>query len=380
MITISTTLRIALRNTPQVDNMKDIVLAFKIITDFIRGKKLIATVFIVAALLFGVSFLSVLGGFVSYFSDANSIDDSQCRHVVSFRNEQSASGADAYCGNRFFKNKRYTELNSAVSAPDGTRYYVTTFYGNSDTLLYYVCRDGRLTFSKDELSGKTPAVFVSGDLGAVAGAKIRLPFWDEEFTVVGIIDDPMGKLIVVPRVWFEDAGLKASRMTFYTTRKLTVFEEKKLQYDLCGDGNARLTGGITYEEAAHNNSVDLIGCSILAVIVLMLGFYLFNYASEKNRYTYSLMGILGSGKANTLFILMLERIISTFIVMASSAVIHFFIRDSLHDLLLIPKCGMGLKEYAIAVGIVVLAAVFSSIPFAVYYIKNSYTTVVKHYE
>ncbi|MBR7062107.1 MAG: hypothetical protein IKI42_03650, partial [Clostridia bacterium] len=235
-------------------------------------------------------------------------------------------------------------------------------------------------FTKAEQSGAEPAVFVSSDLSPVAGEKIRLPFWDTEFTVVGVVDDPMGKLIVVPRVWFEKADLKAYRMTFYTTRKLSVFEEKKLQYDLCGDGNARLTGGITYEEAAHNNSVDLIGCSILAVIVLMLGFYLFNYASEKNRYTYSLLGILGSGKANTLFILMLERIISTFLVMAVSAVIHFFIRDPLHGFLLIPKCRMGLKEYAVAVGIVVLAAVFSSIPFAVYYIKNSYTTVVKHYE
>lgn len=360
--------------------MKDISLVFKIIVDFVRGKKLIAIVFITAALLFGVSFLSVLGGFVSFFSEVNSVDDSPCRHVVSFRNEQSASGADAYCGNRFFKNKRYTELNSAVSAQDGTRYYVTTFYGNSDSLLYYVCRDGRLAFTKAEQSGAEPAVFVSSDLSPVAGEKIRLPFWDTEFTVVGVVDDPMGKLIVVPRVWFEKADLKAYRMTFYTTRKLSVFEEKKLQYDLCGDGNARLTGGITYEEAAHNNSVDLIGCSILAVIVLMLGFYLFNYASEKNRYTYSLLGILGSGKANTLFILMLERIISTFLVMAVSAVIHFFIRDPLHGFLLIPKCRMGLKEYAVAVGIVVLAAVFSSIPFAVYYIKNSYTTVVKHYE
>ena len=360
--------------------MKDIGLVFKIIIDFIRGKKLIAIVFIATSMLFGVSFLSVLGGFVSYFSDANSVGDDQCRHVVSFRNAQSAAEADAYCQNRFFKNKRYTELNSFADTEDGTRYYVTTFYGDSDTLLYYVCRDGRLTFSKDELSGKVPAVLVSGDLSVQAGAKIKLPFWETEFTVAGVIDDPMGKLIVVPRTWFEKAELKAYRMTFYTARKLTVFEEKRLQYDLCADGNARLTGGITYEEAAHNNSVDLIGCSILAVIVLMLGFYLFNYASEKNRYTYSLLGILGSGKANTLFILMLERIISTFLVMAVSAVIHFFIRDPLHGFLLIPKCRMGLKEYAVAVGIVVLAAVFSSIPFAVYYIKNSYTTVVKHYE
>ena len=84
--------------------MKDISLVFKIIVDFVRGKKLIAIVFITAALLFGVSFLSVLGGFVSFFSEVNSVDDSPCRHVVSFRNEQSASGADAYCGNRFFKN------------------------------------------------------------------------------------------------------------------------------------------------------------------------------------------------------------------------------------------------------------------------------------
>ena len=43
--------------------MKDISLVFKIIVDFVRGKKLIAIVFITAALLFGVSFLSVLGGF-----------------------------------------------------------------------------------------------------------------------------------------------------------------------------------------------------------------------------------------------------------------------------------------------------------------------------
>ncbi len=360
--------------------MKKIILVFRIMIDFFRRRKLIAVVFISAALLFGVSFLTVLGGFVSYFSDVDSVDDMQCRHVVSFVNGQSAGEADAYCGNRFFRNKRYTELNSAASAPDGTRYYVATFYGDSDTLLYYVCRDGRLTFTKNELSGAEPAVFVSADLSPASGGRIRLPFWETEFTVAGIIDDPMGKVIVVPRVWFEEAGLKASRMTFHTSRKLSVFEEKRLQHDLCGDGNARLTGGVTYGEAVRNNSVDLTGCSVMALIVLMLGFYLFNYASEKNRYTYSLMGILGSGKGDTLLILILERILSTFLVMAASSAVHFFIRDLLHGFMMIPKCRMGIGEYAVAVGIVVLAAVFSSIPFAVYYIRNSYTTVVKHYE
>ena len=86
--------------------MKNIGLVFKVIIDFIRGKKLIAIVFIAAALLFGVSFLSVLGGFVSFFSDVNSAGDNQCRHVVTFRNAQSAAESDDYCRNRFFKSKR----------------------------------------------------------------------------------------------------------------------------------------------------------------------------------------------------------------------------------------------------------------------------------
>lgn len=46
--------------------MKKIILVFKIIANFFRSKKLIASVFVCAALLFGVSFLSVLGAFTSY--------------------------------------------------------------------------------------------------------------------------------------------------------------------------------------------------------------------------------------------------------------------------------------------------------------------------
>ncbi|MBQ7446208.1 MAG: hypothetical protein IJS71_09805 [Clostridia bacterium] len=360
--------------------MKKIILVFKIIANFFRSKKLIASVFVCAALLFGVSFLSVLGAFTSYFADVDSEDYLKCSHVVSFAEEQTLTGVNEYTGNRFYRNRRYTELNSQAAGADGSTYRVTTYYGETDELLYYVCRDGRLTFTKDEMSGEVPAVFVSNDLCKEAGETITLPFWDCEFRVAGIVDDPIGRLIVVPMVWFEKADLKVNHMTFYTSRKLSVFEEKKLEYDLCSDGRARLTGGMTYDEAVQNSSVDLIGSGILAVIVLVLGFYLFNYTSQKNSRTYSLLGILGSSKANTIFLLMLERILTTFAIMTVSAVIHFAVRDLLHGFLMIPECRMGLKEYAVAVGIIVLASVFSSIPFAVYYVKNSYTTVVKHYE
>ena len=360
--------------------MKDIVLVLKIIANFFRSKKLISIVFACSALLFGVSFLSVLGAFTSYFADVDSKDYMNCRHVVSFVEEQTPLSVAAYTNNRFYRGRRYTELNSSTTAPDGVRYQITTYYGDTDELLYYVCRDGRLTFTKDEMSGVVPAVFVSNDLCKAAGEKITLPFWDIEFYVAGVVDDPAGHLIVVPKVWFEDADLKVWHMTFYTSRKLSVFEEKKLQHDLCGNGKARLTGGVTYDQVVQNNSVDLFGSSILAVIVLVLGFYLFNYTSQKNDRTYSLLGILGSSKSNTLFLLMLERILTAFVIMTISAVIHFVVRDLLHGFLLIPKCRMGLKEYAVAVGIVVLASVFSSIPFAVSYIRNSYSTVVKHYE
>ncbi len=360
--------------------MKDLCLVFKIIVNFFLSKKLIATVFIVAALLFGVSFLSVLGAFTSYFSDVDSEDYMKCRHVVSFTEEQTVSSVNEYTENSFFKSRRYTELNSSTVGPDGSRYQVTTFYGKTDELMYYICRDGRLSFRREELSGEVPAAFVSSDICPVAGKMIKLPFWDEEFYVAGIVDDPMGNLIIVPKVWFEKAGLKVWHMTFYTSRKLSVFEEKKLQYALCGDGKALMSGGVTYDEAVQSNSVDLIGSGVLAVIVLMLGFYLFNYTSKKNRQTYSLLGILGSSKSNTLFLLMFERILSTFVIMVVSAVVHLALRDVIHGFLLIPKCRMGLKEYAVAVGIIVLASVFSSIPFAVYFIRNSYTTVVKHYE
>lgn len=360
--------------------MKNLVLVIKIISGFFRSKKLIALVFVFSALLFGVSFLSVLGAFTSYFSDVDSEEYMKCRHVVTFAEEQSVSNVDTYTNNKYYRNRRYTELNSSVLSSDGTRFQVTTYYGDTNELVYYICRDGRLTFTKDEMSGSVPAVFVSNDLCKTAGETITLPFWECEFLVAGIVDDPMGKLIVVPKVWFEKAGLKVWHMTFYTTRKLSVFEEKKLQYDLCGDGMARMTGGMTFDEVAHNNTVDFIGSSILAVIVLLLGFYLMNYTSQKNSRIYSLLGILGSSKTNTLFLLVLERIISTFIIMLISSLIHFCFRDILHAFLMIPECRMGFKEYAVAVGIIVIASVFSSIPFAVYYIRNSYTTVVKHYE
>ena len=360
--------------------MKILTLVYKIISNFFRSKKLISCVFVCAAVLFGVSFLTVLGAFTPFFADVNSEEDKYCLHTICFEEVQSVSDVEAFTSNKFYRSKRYTELNSSTAAADGTRFHITTFYGHPDELLRHVCRDGRLTFTTDEASGAVPAVFVSSDLCKTAGETITLPFWDVEFFVAGVIDNPFDKLIVVPRVWFEKADLKVWRMLFYTSRKLSVIEEKKLQYDLCGDGKARVVGGITYEQAVENNTVDLFGSSILAVLVLVLGFYLMNYASQKNNRTYSLLGILGSSKTNTLFLLMLERIVSTFVIMVISALIHFCIRDMLHAFLLIPKCRMGFTEYAVALGIAVLASVFSSIPFAVYYVRNSYTTVVKHYE
>ncbi len=359
--------------------MKDFVLISKLLSNFFKGKKLIAIVFTVSLLLFGISFLFVLGGFVSFFSDVNSDDVMQCLHVISFWEEQTFERTETYSDNKFFASRRYSEYNSSVLI-DQQPYNVTTFSGNDNVLLNYILRDGRLFFTDEEVKTRKPVAFVSNEMCSQIGDFIRLPFWDAEFRVVGIVDDPMGRLVIVPSAWFEKANLPIRRMSFLTTRKLTIFEERKLEYDLCSDGVAKITGGVSYENMVSESTVDLAGCLVLAAVVLILGFYLFNYASQKDRYLFSLLGILGSGKMNTLFLLSLERVITTLLVMIVSSAVHYLTRDWLHRLFLLPECRMGFREYFVATAIIVIAAVFASIPFAAYFMKNSYTTVVKHCE
>lgn len=74
--------------------MKKIILVFKIIANFFRSKKLIASVFVCVALLFGVSFLSVLGAFTSYFADepTGALDSESSETVMNLLKDLNDAG------------------------------------------------------------------------------------------------------------------------------------------------------------------------------------------------------------------------------------------------------------------------------------------------
>ena len=359
--------------------IKDLSLIFHIIRDFIIKEKLIALVFFVSAVLFGFSTIFVAGAFISYFSDKNSEDISDCRHVVSFRNPVNVDVISELSGSKGYTSRRYTELSSLITA-DSEAYKVLTFYGDDNTLLQYICHDGRLNFTQKELNQGERVAILSTDLSSAAGDFIKLPFWEGEFLVVGVVDDPMGKLIIIPFEYFEELNFPVKSLTFVTKSKLSLFEEKKLEYEMTSDGNAVFTGGITYREQVQNNTVDLFGCGIMLFITVILGFFLIKYATEKNSYTYSVLGISGAGKGTVLYILTLERIILTAVVMVAASVLHILLRDFLSSLLLLEKCEMNLGDYGIILAVTVLISVFSAVPYAIGFVKKSYALTIKHYE
>lgn len=333
-------------------------------------------VFIISYIIMGFVVIFIVGAFHPYVSTRGSTDLLECRYTVSLNTAQPYEYFERFYENDQIRNNRHFEMQARCKDYESFLTVCTVVSENHEVILTQLL-SGRLHFTEEETEKARAAAIVTPDLGRV-GSVINTELFGE-LEVVGVMDDIRTGIIYVPYSLCLEKQINFHSFSFVVPSRLNYSQIRDLENFVRSDINVVYFQGPAPTLSTIRNSFwatlpEFIFIILITVIMLL---FFAQYMAVKNKRIYALFCVLGESKAGIMYLMLLERAFIALISMSVASVLHYILKNRLHNIMKLPNCNMIFIDYILVAVSFCMITLLVFIPYGIHFVRSRQTVLLK---
>jgi len=333
-------------------------------------------VFMISYIIMSFLIIFLCGAFLPYIATRGSTDLAECKYTVTLHTSKPYEYFKKFSENKHVRNNRHFEMRARCNNGESFLHVCTVFSKNQEILLTQL-QSGRLYFTDEEAEAKARVAIVTPDMGAVDEVIHTEMFG--ELKIVGVMDDIRQNIIYVPYTLCLEKQINFHTFSFVVQSRLNYSQIKELENFIRSDSNVEYFQGPapTLFSLRRNLSATIPELIVIISMTVIMLLFLAQYMAVKNKKIYALFCILGESKAEVIYLMVVERGLITVISMSVASVLHFILKNRLHNIMKLADCNMIFIDYVIVTVSFCMITLLISIPYGVSFVHNKHTVLLK---